>query len=72
MATVIKDFTITNLDETLPQALSNTCCARYNDNIYIFGGISGAGPAINTIYKFNCTNKTITTLSVKLPKAIYG
>ena len=58
MASIIKDFTITTLNETLPQDLYYTCCANYGDNIYIFGGSSSSG-YLNTIYKFNCINKTI-------------
>lgn len=64
---------ISTLSEVLPQALSAACCASYNDNIYIFGGaISNTGTKTNTIYKFNCTNKTIETLSVTLPQVLYG
>lgn len=68
MASIIKDFTITTLTETLPQSLYDFCCARYKDNIYIFGGYNGN--YLNTIYKFNCTTKTITTLSVTLPQVL--
>ena len=72
MASIIKDFTITTLNETLPKGLYDTCCARYNNNIYIFGGYSIGTGVLNTIYKFNCINKTIETLSVTLPSVLYG
>ena len=60
---------ISTLSTVLPQALQSSCCARYNNNVYIFGG-TNSGAKVNTIYKFNCTDKTITTLSVTLPKAL--
>ena len=59
---------LSTLSEVLPQALYGACCATYGDNIYIFGG--KASSRLNTIYKFNCTNKTITTLSVTLPTVL--
>lgn len=62
---------ISSLSEVLPQDLYDTCCARYNDNIYIFGGYSSVGK-LNTIYKFNCINKTIEKLNVNLPNVLYG
>ena len=65
MASIIKDFTITTLNEILPEKLNGACCERYGDNIYIFGGQSNT--ISNNIYKFNCLDKTITKLSVKLP-----
>ena len=61
---------ISILSEVLPQALNGACCATYGDNIYIFGGYNGSN-AVNTIYKFNCTNKTIETISTTLPNNIY-
>ena len=61
---------LSTLSEVLPQALYNACCARYGNNIYIFGGYSGT--EVNTIYKFNCITKTITTLSVTLPRTLYN
>ena len=62
---------ISTLSEVLPQKISQSCCARHGENIYIFGGSSG-GIAQNAIYKFNCISKSITTLSVTLPQALYG
>ena len=59
---------ISTLSEVLPQVLSNNCCARYNDNIYIFGGRGSS--VSNKIYKFNCTTKTITQLSATLPTSL--
>ena len=56
---------ISTLSEVLPQGLQYACCARYNDNIYIFGGYDQ-----KAIYKFNCTNKTIETLGVTLPQVV--
>ena len=61
---------IETLSVTLPQILSESCCATYNDNIYIFGGSSTS--VMNTIYKFNCKTETIETLSVTLPNVRYG
>ena len=55
---------ISTLNEVLPQGLSSSCCARFNNNIYIFGNYS------NTIYKFNCISKITTTLSVTLPQSL--
>ena len=72
MASIIKDFTITTLNETLPQALESACCARYENNIYIFGGYSSGNGISNKIYKFNCINKTIEILNVTLPNVLYG
>ena len=69
MASIIKDFTITTLNETLPQGLFESCSARYNDNIYIFGGYSSSGN-LSTIYKFNCDTLSIETLSTTLPKKL--
>ena len=63
---------LSTLSTVLPQALRNTCCARHGDNIYIFGGYTNNDTKTNTIYKFNCTNKTIETLSVTLPQVLYG
>lgn len=60
---------ISTLSEVLPQGFKEACCARYNNNIYIFGGY-GSSEYLNTIYKFNCTTKTITTLSVTLPQIL--
>lgn len=61
---------LSTLSEVLPQGLYGACCARYNDNIYIFGG-GGNNGNLNTIYKFNCINKTCETLSVVLPTILY-
>ena len=58
---------ISVLSEVLSQALAGTCCATYEDNIYIFGG---NGNSMNTIYKFNTITKTIETLSVTLPQTL--
>ena len=65
---------ISTLSEVLPQDLYDSCCARYNNNIYIFGGSSSSSSVgkLNTIYKFNCINKTIEILSVTLPNVLYG
>ena len=65
---------ISTLSTTLPQKLYRACCASYGDNIYIFGGSYYQGGTIylDRIYKFNCTNETISTLSVRLPQALYG
>ena len=60
---------LSTLSEVLPQNLDSACCARYEDNIYIFGGNNGSN-YLNTIYKFNCLNKTIETLSVTLPQVL--
>ena len=60
---------ISTLSEVLPQELYGTMCSAYNDNIYIFGG-NGTNGRVNTIYKFNCIEKTITTLSVTLPTVL--
>ena len=60
---------ISTLSEVLPQKLAYACCAKYDDNVYIFCGSDSNGKS-NKIYKFNCTNKTIETLSVTLPKAL--
>ena len=60
---------ISTLSEVLPQGLSDSCCARYNNNIYIFGGYNRSS-YVNTIYKFDCINKTISTLSVTLPNIL--
>ena len=61
---------LSTLSEVLPQEMSGSCCARYNDNIYIFGG-KNSGTALNTIYKFNVNTKTIETLSITLPKTLF-
>ena len=61
---------ISTLSEVLPQGLYGACCARHNDIIYIFGG-GGSSGNLNTIYKFNCINKTCETLSVVLPTILY-
>ena len=58
---------LSTLSEVLPQGLQASCCATYNDNIYIFGGVGSTFS--NTIYKFNCISKTIESLSVTLPQA---
>ncbi len=58
------------LSEVLPQELYSACCATYRDKIYIFGGTTVGGKYLNTIYKFNCKNKTIETLSVTLPTVL--
>ena len=60
---------MSTLSEALPQALYGTICSAYNDNIYIFGG-NGSNGRVNTIYKFNCIEKTITTLSATLPTVL--
>lgn len=62
---------ISTLSEVLPQGISGSCCARHDNNIYIFGGYNGSN-AVNTIYKFNCTNKTIETISTTLLQALNG
>ena len=60
---------LSTLSEVLPQGFISACCATYEDNIYIFGGYNGSN-YLNTIYKFNCLNKTIETLSVTLPQVL--
>ena len=62
---------ISTLSEVLPQNIRSSCSARYNDNIYIFGGY-GSNGRVNTIYKFNCTNKTISILTTTLLQALMG
>ena len=57
---------LSTLSTVLPQGLQASCCARHNDNIYIFGGTSSS-VKVNTIYKFNCITETISTLSITLP-----
>ena len=59
---------LSTLSTVLPQALKSSCSARYNNNIYIFGGYNGYYQ--NTIYKFNCATETITTLSITLPQLL--
>lgn len=68
MASIITDFTIKTLLETIPEKLYGACCERYGNNIYIFGGQNNT--ISNNIYKFNCLDKTIIQLSVKLPVTI--
>lgn len=60
---------LSTLSEVLPQKLNYSCCARYGENIYIFGGENVSG-RVSTIYKFNCNSKTIETLSVTLPQVL--
>ena len=66
--------TITTLSATLPKTIQGLRCSSYNDNIYIFGGYeyNGGDYYYNTIYKFNCTNERITTLSATLPQPSWG
>ena len=47
-------------------------CSNYSDNIYIFGGQVDNKTNSKSIYKFNCTNKTIETLSTTLSQNIYN
>lgn len=65
---------LTTLDTTLPwQKLGGSCCATYGNYIYIFGGVylddeTSKMVYTNNIYKFDCTNQTIETISTTLPK----
>ena len=65
---------LTTLDTILPrQKLGGSCCATYGNYIYIFGGVYLDDETFkmvytNNIYKFDCTNQTIETISTTLPK----
>lgn len=61
---------ISTLSTVLPQTLYGACCAKHNDNIYIFGGYNSGN--LKTIYKFNSTTKTIKTLNVTLPVGFFS
>ena len=65
---------ISTLSEVLPDATNYAFCARYEDNIYIFGGANNSSTNKNNrtdiIYKFNCKTKTIETLSTRLPQIL--
>ena len=66
--------TISTLEITLPQALEYPICSIYGSDIYILGGrvndtILGG---LNTIFKFDCTKETISTLDITLPQTLYG
>ena len=65
---------ISTLSEVLPDATNYAFCARYKDNIYIFGGANNSSTnknnRTNIIYKFNCKTKTIETLSTRLPQIL--
>ena len=65
---------ILTLNEVLPDATAYAFCARFNDNIYIFGGANNSSTNLynrtNIIYKFNCKTKNIETLSVRLPQIL--
>ena len=67
---------LTTLDTTLPwQKLRRSGCATYGNYIYIFGGVylddeTSQMVYTNNIYKFDCTNQTIETISTTLPKTM--
>ena len=65
---------LSTLSEVLPEATAYAFCARFNDNIYIFGGANNSSTNLynrtNIIYKFNCKTKKIETLSVTLPQIL--
>lgn len=61
---------ISTLSTQLPIAIQKACSARYNNNIYIFGG-SSPKEYLKTIYKFNCINGGIERLNVTLPIALF-
>ena len=65
---------ILTLNKVLPDATTYAFCARFNDNIYIFGGANNSSTNLynrtNIIYKFNCKTKNIETLSVRLPQIL--
>ena len=54
---------ISTLSTTLPQKLAYACCAKYDDNVYMFCGLDSNGKS-NKIYKFNCTNKNCSTRKI--------
>ncbi|MDR2513857.1 MAG: hypothetical protein LBD02_01450 [Christensenellaceae bacterium] len=65
------------LSATLPEARICAAASAYGNNIYIFGGaatgsINSTLTGTNTIYKFDTTTSTLTTLSSVLPNAIAG
>lgn len=65
---------VTTSIETLSAQLSTASAAsvamKYQNNIYVFGGIKYVGSSqqiINSIYKYNIPNKTCTLLNTTLP-----
>lgn len=70
MAKVITNIEIKTLSTQLPIAIQKACSARYNNNIYIFGG-SSPNEYLKTIYKFNCINGGIERLNVTLPITLF-
>ena len=64
---------LSTLSVTLPKGIEYDCCAPFGDNFYIFGGRGESNSKyVNTIYKYNATNKTITTLSITLPVPLHS
>ena len=59
------------ISEKMPVSMTYVKVATIGNNIYIFGGRAADG-SVDTIYKFNSENETITTLSTTLPKPSYS
>lgn len=63
---------ISTLSTTLPQNKESMGASVYGTNVYLFGGgttSSGSTSATKTIYKFDSSNETITTLSIEMANA---
>ena len=64
------NFSITTVG-TMPVAAYGQAGDRVGTDIYLFGGYTSAG-ALSTIYKYDTTTDTMTTLAATLPVAMMG
>lgn len=70
IAKTIEEISITLPSQTIFRTSSK---ALYKDSIYIFGGYDLNGRTyLNTIYKFNCKDETISKLGLTLPFKLRG
>ena len=68
MTKTIEEISITLPSQTIFRSSSK---ALYKDSIYIFGGYDLNGRTyLNTIYKFNCKNESISKLGSTLPSKL--
>lgn len=64
--------TMTTLSAKLPKTTLTRATSAIVDNyVYLFGGYDGSS-ATDTIYRFDITTKTFTTLSTKLPYVVHS
>jgi len=70
--TAEKNLNVDQLSITMPSSLYGSGAAYYNGKIYIFGGTgSNASSKTDVIHRYDISSDRITTLSTRLPQALF-